>query len=534
MSTQKQLAVVNACSEGKLITNKVSDVNVWNYSGVWTGKASEQPEDYFKSRYPYVKRIQFMTATGGSEERDFFKDPMDRSVLDDYDFSPIISAIHNVLKQGLKVFIITGNVPLKLSSEPVKSDAFHVNLRPPDDYDEYYKYIKALADALLAEFGIDKAKQWTWGVLTEYENGDWFRTADGDPESTKIAYFKLYDYTVAALQDSIGSENLFVGAHSMSAIEGLWEEEKFIEHCGTGINYKTGEKGTQINFLTASFYDFTPDNLSTRTLTDCIDILRNKAVAAGLDGLMYGVDEGRLLRGNDNKELTSRVIAHSYQASYDARMLKTMVEHDIDWFASWPFTTEGIWGGVDPVNVHVAQLFYRMVGEKQLSAEIGGEAGGEGNEVGVFASLSSDKDVMHVLIYNFNKDINSEAGEALELEINSVIPAHDGSVEAEEWLIDDGHANFWPAWWADQEKRGLTDDAYHWSKYSVQIPSRSVLKHDDDREFWYSNEEHYKKLSELKSSVIPAQICSQSITIPVSLGHHGVAFYEIRNIKAEK
>ena len=331
-------------AEGKVITNKLSDVNMWNYHGAWTDDAQNQPPDYFSSNFPFVKRIQFMTATGGSETRDLFKNPLDRSKLNDYQFDDILLAVGNVLAQGLKPFIITGNVPLKLSNEPAISKAFSVNVRPPEDYEEYYRYIRALAQAFVSQFGLAQVQSFTWGVLTEYENGDWFKAADETPESTKIAYFKLYDYTVAALEEVVGAQNLDVGAHSMTVIEGLWEELEFIEHCACGINYKTGKRGTHIDFLTASFYDYTPSKLSERTLSDCINILRDKAISVGLENLKYGVDEGRILAGDDGKELTYRVIAHSYQGAYDARQFKTMVDSDIDWFASWPFTTEGLWG----------------------------------------------------------------------------------------------------------------------------------------------------------------------------------------------
>ena len=58
-------------------------------------------------------------------------------------------------------------------------------------------------------------------------------------------------------------EDVFVGAHSMTVTEGLWDEESFILHCGKGINYKTGERGTRVCFLSGSFYDSTPGEFTS-------------------------------------------------------------------------------------------------------------------------------------------------------------------------------------------------------------------------------------------------------------------------------
>ena len=100
--------------------------------------------------------------------------------------------------------------------------------------------------------------------MTEYENEDWFKANDDEDEvaraaATADAYCKLYDYTVQALIDSIGEE-VFVGAHSMTVTEGLWNENIFIKHCAYGKNAKTGKTGTRLCYLSASFYDSTPEH----------------------------------------------------------------------------------------------------------------------------------------------------------------------------------------------------------------------------------------------------------------------------------
>ena len=132
-----------------------------------------------------------MQATGGNESRDLFIDPKNRDIVDDYDFEPLLEACQGVLDLGAKPHIKL-SVPDKFSKETVV-DAFEVNALPPDDYEVYYRYILALAHALVDRFGLDEVRTWGFGVLVEFENEGWFHDKDRDPAS-RGAYFKLCDY----------------------------------------------------------------------------------------------------------------------------------------------------------------------------------------------------------------------------------------------------------------------------------------------------------------------------------------------------
>ena len=193
---------IDLSSSGKRITNKFSDINMWMIEEMLQITAEAYPANYFNTNFPFIERIQLMAATGGNEARDLFKNPTDYTTVTDYDFTKLIKACENIVAKGIKPMIKTGWVPLKLSANPNMSVAFQTNLRPPRDYDAYYAYIKAMAEALKTRFGIEQMKTWSWGVGVEYENKDWFEADDVKSESTKLAYFKLYDYAVAALADS--------------------------------------------------------------------------------------------------------------------------------------------------------------------------------------------------------------------------------------------------------------------------------------------------------------------------------------------
>ena len=261
-----------------------------------------------------------------------------------------------------------GNVPIKFSKDATTEIGFGMNPYPPDDFDVYYNYIHALATELVKEFGKEEVLTWRFGVMTEYENAAWFFAGEEDPEASAEAYCKLYDYSVAALQDAIG-EDVFVGAHSMTVTEGLWDEAEFIKHCGEGTNYKTGKKGTRVCYLSSSFYDSVPGEYTDgKTLPESIEYLRETAESVGLNDLIYGVDEGRILEGNssgaDSSELLTRTCGYTYQAAYDARLTAQMFNNDIAYFSAWSYLSNGFLQGNPTVSYHVAKNAAKFEGLK--------------------------------------------------------------------------------------------------------------------------------------------------------------------------
>lgn len=526
----KLTITIDPTMSGKPIKNIFSDMNMWDFRAFWMDKAATMPNDFFETKYPFVKRIQFMTATGGAASRDLFIDPADVNTLDDYNFTPLVTALKQVVAKGLKPMIKTGAVPEKYSNNS-KLGTFGVNTRPPYDYDIYYHYIKALAEELIAEFGMAEVKTWTWGVLTEYENGDWFETEV--KSETKEAFFKLYDYTVAALQDAIGEENLVVGAHSMTCTQGLWDEQEFIQHCATGTNYKTGLIGTQIDYLAASFYDLTPGtpvgaNLS---LANTINLLKDKALSCGLTDLQFGIDEGRILNGPDNKPLSSRVVGHTFQASADADMFKLMNELEADWFSNWGLNTEDVWGKVDLVSAHVANLCYKMTGHNQVQLDIEGKASKVSNKVDGMSAYDAANNRLYVMVYNYNADLSSTSSESPTIIINNV-RSSDGKAAITEWVIDDDHGNFWPTWEEDMRVSGITSESFGWSLYSTNIPQQLQSQHD--LEYWRSREAEYGELAKMEPNTYTVDFSENMIKLSPTLAHHGVIFYQIDNVQVIK
>lgn len=518
---------VNIAEKGNTLSNVASNVNIWSVEGNPFVNASAS-EDY--NIFEFVDYIQLMQCSGGTETRDLFVDPNDSSTLTDYDFTLLIENCRGVLNLGAKPMLKLGSVPLKYSSEARTDAGFGMNPYPPDDYNVYYNYIYALADALVNEFGREEVLTWRFGVMTEYENQAWFMSVDESPEDSAEAYCKLYDYTVQALIDAIG-EDVFVGAHSMTVTEGLWDEAVFIEHCAKGTNHKTGKTGSRLCYLSASFYDSNPGHYTEGyTLPETIEYLRSTAEKYGLDDLIYGIDEGRILcgttSGTTGDELLTRICGYTYQASYDARLYKQMFENDINYFSSWGYLSNGLLSGNPTVSYYVAKYASQFENSSLVSTQ---KKSGLifGADVDAVSAYDESTDTLRIMAYNFKNDLdyNQEA----ELDFSISVPELEGkNVKVTAYVIDD-NCNYFDEWLKDRETYGITDDRFSWSPDDPQIDNPTTLADEEARELYFN--ELYAKYSEcsrLTPQVSEITVTNGKIELNITLDPHAVVFYEIK------
>lgn len=523
----KYVFSIDASEKGKVLHNVVNNVNIWSIEGNPFVNARINEENNI---FEFVEYVQFMQCTGGTETRDLFKNPNDKTVLDDYDFTLLINNCRGVLNLGAKPFLKLGNVPLKFSKDATTEIGFGMKPYPPDDFDVYYNYIHALATELVKEFGKEEVLTWRFGVMTEYENAAWFFAGEEDPEASAEAYCKLYDYSVAALQDAIG-EGVFVGAHSMTVTEGLWDEAEFIKHCGEGTNYKTGKKGTRVCYLSSSFYDSVPgDYTDGKTLPESIEYLRETAESVGLNDLIYGVDEGRILEGNSSgnvgSELLTRTCGYTYQAAYDARLTAQMFNNDIAYFSAWSYLSNGFLQGNPTVSYHVAKNAAKFGGANLVSTDKTKSGVILGSDVDAVSAFNEKTNTLHVMAYNFKNDVEYDKSTEMTFEIN--VPQFSGkTVKVTAYVINDD-CNYFDEWVEDRKTYNITDDCFAWSPDDPSIDNPTTLVDEDAREIYFS--ELYSKYTEC-SKLVPTETemvaKDGKITLDITLDPHAVVFYEI-------
>ncbi len=523
---------IDAEVTGNQLPNAVSNINIWNAKG--SPEFADPRVNEENNIFEFVEYVQLMQCTGGAADRDLFKDPLDFDTLDDYDFSSLITSCKGIIALGAKPHLKLGSVPLKFSSLARTDTTFGTNVYPPDDYDIYYNYIYALCEELVKEFGREEVLTWRFGVMTEYENADWFKAADGTPESTAEAYCKLYDYTVDALQKTIG-EDVFVGAHSMTVTEGLWDENIFIEHCGKGTNYKTGKTGTRICFLSASFYDSKPGEFTSgMPLDDCIEYLKTCAEKAGLENLIFGIDEGRILCGiNDgaaDNQLLSRTVGYTYQAAYDARLYSQLFSSGGDYLSSWDYLSNGLFDGNPAITYHVAKNVAKFKGMNEIKTENTKKGLLIQSEVNCVSATNPEDGSILFMAYNFKNDIDYNNTVDTEFVINA--PALDGKeVEVKLYRIDDS-CNYFDEWVEDRKTYGIGNDCFSWSPDCPVIENPTTLSDAKAREIYFNElREKYKECSTLTPETVKMTVENGKITITETINPNGVLFAEITEVK---
>lgn len=504
------------CTE-KILNNKNHTIHMWHYD--W-GFLEERPT-VLPEILPFVEYVASMHATGGWLDRDLFREPTNLEVLDDYDCSKLITFCSNVLKQKAKPHIKTGMIPAKLSArtqEELQAILNHPgqNLLPPYDYDMYHSYIKAIANALVEEFGLDEVRSWHWGVFDEYENYDGF--CAGTPEETCVAFCKVYDYTVDALQSVLG-EDIWIGTHSQTdgTIVMSWNMRDFLYHCAKETNYCTGKVGTPLKYIAISFYDESPNQPCNtgKTYAETLNCIREYAESIGLDDLVYGGEEGRILCGMDGKPLSKRIVGHTYQAGADARLLKQMIDNDIDYFIQWGYLAgreENIFDGIKTVSWHVANCFHRMVGSKVLVSQKQSNILPDNVESEIVASYNHDTNTVYVMGYNFKYDMMYNETNQMQIHLN--LPMFPEKVKVTRYMVDDD-ANFFDEWYPNCKDNGA------WSVDSTHPIS--------DPAFLPEEYEPYTRLLPVSEET---ELLDGELTLTVKLKGNAVVFYVIEACKA--
>jgi hypothetical protein len=507
----KTLLTFDRAALGPVVTNKFTDLNVWSLDEPWARQAAAWPQDHFQTHFPFVRRVQLMAATGGNESRDLFLRTHDRETLDDYQFDRLIAACRNIVAHGLKPMIKTGQVPLKLSRRP-RFGTFGTNVRPPDDYQAYGRYILDLATALRRHFGLEELRTWSWGVGVEFENSGWFEAEDGRADSTQQAYIRLYDATVAALEGALGADHVTVGAHAMAITPGAWNPLEFLQYCARGRKH--------LDFLGMSYYTPVP-GFDPGLFNGLLQGVVRGARQLGLQDLRFGIDEGRVLAGWDYRVLYPREVQHPIQAASDARLFHLMVAGGVDYCSTWCLTTGGLAGGVPLVSSHFRNLAWRMSGGVSLACQ---RAPGSGDGVDGLAAWDASSQTLRVMVYHFCPD--PDAAACVDVSVRVVGQVHTASRAMRVWTLDRDHGNWWKAWQADAAARRLGADAFRDSVWTPGLPHELVRR--QDALFWQGRLDHYRRVGQLKSVQQRARPTADgALAWSTRLQPHAVVLYEI-------
>lgn len=207
---------------------------------------------------PVFLRTHFLLATGdgtpglkwGSTNA-YTEDASGKGV---YDWTIVDRIFDTYIQAHTRPFVEIGFMPQALSAKPepyrptwipgaANKDYSAGWSYPPKDYSEWGELVYRWAQHSAERYGKEQAESWYWEVWNEPNISYW--------QGTQEEYFKLYDYTVAAIKRALPKARVGGPASTGPASEQAAAFLKaFLSHCAEGTNYATGGKGATLDFVT--------------------------------------------------------------------------------------------------------------------------------------------------------------------------------------------------------------------------------------------------------------------------------------------
>lgn len=506
--------------KGSPISNIAKALCIWDFNTFDDqGAFGRMPEGWFKAQNPFLEYVILMTFTGGAGRGEWVS--LDAAGKPVYDFSTPLRVLINVLRQGLRPIIVLGNVPYALSQKQFSEyDSYEWGNRcAPDDYAVYFDYIRAFGRMIREHFPASEYRHWAFRVGTEPDNPHWWTLGEAE-------YCKLYDYTVAALEEALGGENITVFSGNLSVYR---EFGGFYRHCDHGINYATGKIGTRNDAISISHYnDLKDDGCEFTHLRGILKETR-ELIGGACPGKFKSVNVGegqfiqdgsvppfRLAMGQD---LTS------YAASWTAHMFDALTEAGLDYFANWTYYCDCFQTNEPMLRVpawYAADFMGKMAGGYRVSAQLDGVSE-RGNTVGGFLSApADDKGVVRGMIYNH---CLSRENHAEQISVQILGLSGDRRYACRAWVIDEEHSGFAADWLEKSRsirriRREVDIDAVG-SIYDSEV--FSILE-EKDQQYWLACKRVYCEHQHLERADVAWN--DQTGQLDCQLGGHGVLLVE--------
>ena len=162
-----------------------------------------------------------------------------------YDFSNVNKVFQSYIENGIKPIVEYDYLPELLTNNGSESsrgndEGMTIINTGPNDWKKWSDLMKAITQNFIDQFGIEEVRSWFFEVWNE---------PDGWPNDQLEIFYKMYDVFVDAVK-SVDLE-LRVGG---PACYHEYFLKSFLNHVTNGINYVTGKKGTQIDFISYHIY----------------------------------------------------------------------------------------------------------------------------------------------------------------------------------------------------------------------------------------------------------------------------------------
>ncbi len=470
----------------------------FNSSGFRTGEV-ESVKDYVKS-YNLVRMLG-----GRTDDLNEYYQGVDASGNIITDFSGLLTSMRNFRLTGLKPRIVLDNVPWEMSLPKVVDT--YGNSKPPTDYNLWRQYINAFLNTLVNEFGMAEVKTWRFRVATEpnYTPDHW--------RGTKEDYFKHYDITVDEVLKVI--PDAIIGPGNMLTEGSATYSTELIDHCATGTNYATGQKGTKMSFFCISYYEKIDQN--TVKLPDDIGPYRNSLDSyAQFRDIPLDIQEFGVLRDENGKRGVSLNDATELGASWYATIADMAFKYRISEIYEWGQEIEG--SNLPQGRRNVSKMFQMMEDGSRLQAvhNLSGYAG-------VIPVVKNN--VIYLLVYNHNPSRTSTAKNTIYPRLEGGLISGGTKWKMNEWTVDKTNSIMMHELYKDLRAGGVSEIT-NGRIYGNRISDRFNTGWENVLNANMTKYENLAKLSKTTTNVM-VEKKDGNLTLKVELEPHSVKLIEL-------
>lgn len=387
-----------------------------------------------------------------------------------YDWSLLDQIYDTYVAYNCRPIIELGFMPDSLSSGPKEGYTRKPTIPtekcafPPKDYKKWLKLVYETVTHCVRRYGKEEIKKWYWELWNESDIFYW--------EGSEEEYFKLYDYSVQGAKEAF--HEVKIGGPAIAHDPRFLD--KFLSHCKEGKNYVTGEKGTQLDFI--SFHTKGtqwPKNREEKlqpSLKKMMNSLENyrKVISrypefSNLICLFdeCDIDVGTILGIYDNPYYEFRNT--EYYPVFLCRLAKALLDFQAHYnfnpllFTTWAFYYEGkrYFEGNRTLftnenikkPVYNAFVMLSKLGKTRLALTSSciDENVSYPNYDFPVDGLATQKDnsSVEIMFWNFDENPKAKGEKDVTLEVNN-IPFDTETVQMEHYRIDEEYSNSYTAW----------------------------------------------------------------------------------------
>ena len=466
-------------------TNAVGSIEpVWNGIGGSLGLALTPQGDRLLQRiveaspYPFYRRCWGITESGTavpfSSEIDYGSTnvyQVDENGRPFYDFTLFDQIFDVILSKNFIPIMHLGSMPDSLSSAPLSTAQGRENIEkyPPKDYNNWYSLVYNIVKHCAGKYGKEKVAKWKWELWNEPDIKEYWL-------GTEEEYFKLYDYTAAAIRDALPETQVGGNAVTQSQSRGTPFLVRFIEHCLRGTNFKNKSVGAPLDFITFhlkgtnfaiskignfTFEERPPDlhrfSPSLKFILECAgNNLKEIASIPGTAGIPVYVTEcdidiGLTISMYENPNVVYRNT--EYYPVFQCALAKELLDIS-NLFPANPikcFTIDALFYPGYRIFEGQRALFTADEIEKPIfnAFRLLGKLGTErlqfttsGND-NIDGLATRDGNKIQVMVYNYNQDVDDRELKTAEL---SVIVPSSKPYRLSHYRIDENHSNAYTVW----------------------------------------------------------------------------------------